>query len=63
MTRAHLAGFKSRIAAGLAVVLASTGLIAAEPETPATPAPRHVKLLAIGNSFAQNATRFLPKIV
>jgi hypothetical protein len=25
--------------------------------------PKHVKLLAIGNSFSQNATRFLPQIV
>jgi hypothetical protein len=48
----------NRIALGLALALTSTVLFAAE-----NTAPKHVKLLAIGNSFSGNATRHLPQIV
>jgi hypothetical protein len=47
-----------RIALGL--VLAASGLLAAEN---AAPPPKHVRLLAIGNSFSGNATHYLPSIV
>lgn len=52
---------KNRITLGITLVLAVLGLTASSiaGET----APKHVKLLATGNSFSRNATQFLPDIV
>ena len=50
-----------RMLRGLAIGLATCGLIFAS--LAAEPTPKHVRLLAIGNSFSQNATHYLPGIV
>ena len=50
-----------RMLLGLAVVLAICGLMSVS--LAAEPTPKHVRLLAIGNSFSQNATHYLPGIV
>ena len=50
-----------RTAIGLAVALATCGLMSAS--FAAESAPKHIRLLAIGNSFSQNATHYLPGIV
>jgi hypothetical protein len=49
------------MALGLAIGLATCGLLSASRAEEA--GPRHVRLLAIGNSFSKNATRYLPGIV
>ena len=46
--------------AGLALLAAAPARAA---DAPAAPAAKHVRLLAIGNSFSQNASHYLPKIV
>jgi hypothetical protein len=50
-----------RMVLGLAVTLAISGLMSVS--LAAEPAPKHVRLLAIGNSFSNNATHYLPRIV